>query len=167
MLKWGSVLLIHHDANKVLLPVCRTAFIDDFSFNWMAQVRVSTHSAWPSDTIWRHWTRSKLAQVMACCLMAKGHYLNNVHFSLVRFCSIPLRAISQRADWLLFWIMILKIIHVLLKLLPHLPKANDSELNLFLTDSKINAVLSSSTWLASESQRINSLLPRRFKRNFR
>ena len=30
----------------------------------------------PSDTIWRHRSGSSLAQVMACCLMAPSHYLN-------------------------------------------------------------------------------------------
>ena len=31
---------------------------------------------WPSDTIWRHRSGSTLAQVMACCLTAPSHYLN-------------------------------------------------------------------------------------------
>ena len=31
---------------------------------------------WPSDTIWRHKSRSTLAQGMACCLTAPNHYLN-------------------------------------------------------------------------------------------
>ena len=31
---------------------------------------------WPSDAIWRHRSGSTLAQVMACCLMALSHYLN-------------------------------------------------------------------------------------------
>ena len=30
----------------------------------------------PSDTIWRHRSGSTLAQVMACCLTAPSHYLN-------------------------------------------------------------------------------------------
>ena len=30
----------------------------------------------PSDTIWRHRSMSTLAQVMACCLTASSHYLN-------------------------------------------------------------------------------------------
>ena len=34
------------------------------------------NSLWPSDTIWRHKSGSKLARVMACCLMAPNHYLN-------------------------------------------------------------------------------------------
>ena len=34
------------------------------------------HSLWPSDTIWRQWSGSTMAQVMACCLTAQSHYLN-------------------------------------------------------------------------------------------
>ena len=33
-------------------------------------------SLWPSDAIWRHMSVSTLAEVMACCLMAPSHYLN-------------------------------------------------------------------------------------------
>ena len=34
------------------------------------------NSLWPSDTIWRHRSGSTLVQVMACCLTAPSHYLN-------------------------------------------------------------------------------------------
>ena len=34
------------------------------------------NSLWPSDAIWRQGTESTLAQVMACCLTAPSHYLN-------------------------------------------------------------------------------------------
>ena len=34
------------------------------------------NSLWPSDSIWRHGSGSTLVQVMACCLMAPSHYLN-------------------------------------------------------------------------------------------
>ena len=34
------------------------------------------NSLWPSDAIWRQWSGSTLAQVMACCLKASSHYLN-------------------------------------------------------------------------------------------
>ena len=34
------------------------------------------NSLWHSDTIWQHRSRSTLAQVMACCLTAPSHYLN-------------------------------------------------------------------------------------------
>ena len=39
---------------------------------------MSTHqfnSLWPNDAIWRHRSRSTLAQVMACCLTTPSHYL--------------------------------------------------------------------------------------------
>ena len=35
-----------------------------------------TNSLWPSDVIWRQGSRSTMARVMACCLMAPSHYLN-------------------------------------------------------------------------------------------
>ena len=34
------------------------------------------NSLWPSDAIWWHRSGSTLAQVMACCLTAPSHYLN-------------------------------------------------------------------------------------------
>ena len=34
------------------------------------------NSLWPSDAIWRQGSRSTLVQVMACCLTAPSHYLN-------------------------------------------------------------------------------------------
>ena len=34
------------------------------------------NSLWPSDAIWRHRSRTTVAQVMACCLTAPSHYLN-------------------------------------------------------------------------------------------
>ena len=42
---------------------------------WVNRV-ANINSLWPSDTIWRHNSGSTLAQVMACCLMAPSHYLN-------------------------------------------------------------------------------------------
>ena len=34
------------------------------------------YSLWPSDTIWWHKSGSTLTHVMACCLVASNHYLN-------------------------------------------------------------------------------------------
>ena len=34
------------------------------------------NSLWPHDAVYQHESRSILAQVMACCLMAPSHYLN-------------------------------------------------------------------------------------------
>ena len=48
------------------------------------------NSLWLSDIIWRHRSGSTLAQVLACCLAAPSHYLNqcwlkiiNIHYSAV------------------------------------------------------------------------------------
>ena len=45
---------------------------------------------WPSDAIWRHISRQTLVQVMACCLTASSHHLNqccfiNSQWSLLTF----------------------------------------------------------------------------------
>ena len=47
------------------------------------------NSLWPNDTIWWQGSRSTLFQVMACCLMAPSHYLNqNIDLSSkVPWCS--------------------------------------------------------------------------------
>ena len=37
---------------------------------------IGINSLWPSDVIWGQGSRSTLAQVMACCLTAPSHYLN-------------------------------------------------------------------------------------------
>ena len=38
---------------------------------------------WPSDVIWQQASRSTLAQVMACCLMAPSHYLNQCWLMII------------------------------------------------------------------------------------
>ena len=67
---------------------------------------------------------STLAQVMAWCLMAPSHYLNQcwLLISEVIFCSMHLRGIPQVSK-LQCCIKILKII--LLKLMPHIPGVNE------------------------------------------
>ena len=46
--------------------------------NWNCELYdpVQVNSLWPSDAIWRQWSRLTLVQVMACCLTAPSHYLN-------------------------------------------------------------------------------------------
>ena len=48
------------------------------------------NSLGPSDAIWQHRSRSTLVQVMACCLMAPTHYLNQcwLIFSKVQWHSV-------------------------------------------------------------------------------
>ena len=53
------------------------------------------NSLWPGDTIWRHRSGSTLVQVMACCLMAPSHYLNQCWLIISEVCDNHLRAISQ------------------------------------------------------------------------
>ena len=66
------------------------------------------NSLWLSDIIWWHRSRSTLAQVMACCLMAPCPYLN--HCWLIR--NIHLRAISQEVPQSSTGKISLKITHL-------------------------------------------------------
>ena len=43
---------------------------------WDSHGWVCVNSLRPSDAIWRQWFWTTLAQVMACCLTAPSHYLN-------------------------------------------------------------------------------------------
>ena len=43
---------------------------------WTTILAPYLNSLWPSDTIWHQGSGSTLAQVMACCLTAPSHYLN-------------------------------------------------------------------------------------------
>ena len=58
-------------------------------------ITVIINSLWPSDATWRQRSGSTLAQVMACCLTAPSHYLNQCWLSSVRSSDIYLTAISQ------------------------------------------------------------------------
>ena len=42
------------------------------------------NSLWPGDTIWRQRSGSTLAQVMACCLSAPSHYLNQYWLIIIQ-----------------------------------------------------------------------------------
>ena len=42
----------------------------------LAPLKWVFNSLWPNDATWRHRSGSRLAQVMACCLMAPSHYLS-------------------------------------------------------------------------------------------
>ena len=53
------------------------------------------NSLWPSDTIWRHKSGLTLAQIMACCLTALNHYLNQCWLIISGSSGIHLRAILQ------------------------------------------------------------------------
>ena len=81
------------------------------------------NSSWPSDIIWWHWSGSNLVQLMACCLTAPSHYLNQC-WSSMGFCGIHL--------WHNFTgVLKISIPKICLKntlvewLLPHLSGANE------------------------------------------
>ena len=59
------------------------------------------NSLWPDNAIWRNRSGSTLARVMAYCLMAPSHYLNQCWLLI----NEALRAISQRAAKLPFCVM--------------------------------------------------------------
>ena len=63
---------------------------------WPFCPRFRVNSLWSSDAIWRHETGSTLAQVMACCLAAPSHYLNQCWLiTAVRSSDIHPRATSH------------------------------------------------------------------------
>ena len=53
--------------------ICFSAHINR-SREWF--VLILFNSLWPSDAMWCHRTSSTLVDVMACCLMAPSHYIN-------------------------------------------------------------------------------------------
>ena len=63
---------IPQDINKKTLPENNL----DLKFLSKSPRGLWVNSFWPSDTIRRQRSGSTLAQVMACCLMAPSHYLN-------------------------------------------------------------------------------------------
>ena len=52
------------------------------------------NSLWFSDAIWRQRSGSTLAQVMACCLTAPSHYLNQFWLIISKVCGIHRKALS-------------------------------------------------------------------------
>ena len=53
--------------------ICSSMYI---SLRWGAELFITSNSLWPSDIIWMHRTGAKWVQLMACCLMAPSHYLD-------------------------------------------------------------------------------------------
>ena len=66
-------------------------FIDALCVTSLCEV----NSLRPSDVIWRQRSGSILAQVMACCLMAPSHYLNQCWFTISRSNGIHLSTSRQ------------------------------------------------------------------------
>ena len=64
---------------KMKIIICETYAVSDW-FPCDSHVHIQSmlcvNSSRPSDAIWRQLSWTTLAQVMACCLMAPSHYLN-------------------------------------------------------------------------------------------
>ena len=74
-----QIMAWHQTGAKPLSAPIMTPFDDNSMCHWASKrckKLIHFNSLWPSDTIWRHRAGSTLAQVMACCLMAPSHYLN-------------------------------------------------------------------------------------------
>ena len=92
--------------------------IKDFSIHVF-----SLNSFWPGNAIWRQWSGSTLAQVMACCLTAPIHYLNHGDWSSVKSSGISIRAISLEMPQPSITKICLKITY--LKFHSNFPMANE------------------------------------------
>ena len=62
---------------------------------WAILHNDSINPLWPSDTIWWYRSWSTLIQIMACCLRAPSHYLNQCWLTSVRSSDSHLRATSH------------------------------------------------------------------------
>ena len=67
-MKDSPFLVIHMIVVNFLMLISQWSLLHKHAYN--------IDSLRPSDAIWRHRSRSTLAQVMACCLMAPSHYQN-------------------------------------------------------------------------------------------
>ena len=68
----GSGVAWCHLATNYYLSRCWSTSMSPYGITSSQWV----NSLWPSDAIWWHGSGSTLAQVMACCLTAPSHYLN-------------------------------------------------------------------------------------------
>ena len=75
--------IVHHKVKSMGGPIIK----------WVAGIWLN--SLWPNDAIWQQRSGSKLAQVMACCLTAPSHYLNQCGLPSVRSIGIYLSTILQ------------------------------------------------------------------------
>ena len=62
---------------------------------WCPLSKKAVNSLWPSDAMCQHRSGSPLAQVMAWCLTAPSHYLNQCWLIIRQVSSLHLRATSQ------------------------------------------------------------------------
>ena len=81
----------------------------------------------PSDAIWQQITGLTLAQVMASCLTAPSHYLNQWWLIISKVCAVHTRTISEEIPQP--WIIKISLKITSLKFLSNLLGANDLKTN--------------------------------------
>ena len=86
---WGFIYEIYHillsnlsvDIVNSLKPEKAVQLLADDHFKPMMN---QFNSLWHSDAIWWHRSRSTLVQLMACCLTAPSHYLNQCWLIIIK-----------------------------------------------------------------------------------
>ena len=119
-LQWSLETYCMFDACCVWVARIQSVFSMPVKLFWSVWVN---NSMWPGDTVWRHTSKEALAQIMACCLTAPSHDLNQCWLLIGEVFGIRMKIISHWVPKILFCIMSLKII--LLNSLSQLPAAND------------------------------------------
>ena len=74
-MRWITHPFPKFNSAAVAVLKCISNFIPHFTGMWLL-TGIQVNSLRPSDAIWRQWSWTTLAQVMACCLTAPSHYLN-------------------------------------------------------------------------------------------
>ena len=69
--KYQQVCCMDAKSVHIVLMLC-----NDRPIVWFSLLTTFINSLWPSDAMWWQRIGSTLAQVMACCLMAPSHHLN-------------------------------------------------------------------------------------------
>ena len=94
--------------------------------NNISMVQRDLNSLWPNDATWWHRAESKLVQVMACCLTAPSHYLNQC-WQVISGILWHSPETNSRGIIQLLKISICKLglKNTLVKLFPHLSGANE------------------------------------------
>ena len=93
--QWNKCLIYYRSYITHITIFERLLLWNWFLF-WLMLAVKSINSLWPSDVIWQHRSESTLAQVVAWCLTAPSHFLNQCWLIIsVKSSDIHIRAISQ------------------------------------------------------------------------
>ena len=76
--RWGWQVIINDESMLVQVSAVRQKAITTWNQCWLPSIMpyVEINSLRPSDAIWRQRSWTTLVQVMACCLTAPSHHLN-------------------------------------------------------------------------------------------